>query len=189
MLSAACVAATGDVVEAKTGVAFSATRTEGDSTLCCTGVSYLSKFLIKIYAVAHYGAAEAMPGPEDDTEARWKHWRESRAAKAIVIRFVYGIGGKRMVRAQQQSLAEQGYDGPNRETHAEAFNREAGPGTEIRVAAAGEDELVLYWDGEEAGRWNDRPLVNAVWNAWMNQESQANAPADLVSRAEPCEEE
>jgi hypothetical protein len=187
LLAAAPVFA--EIEEPKTGVTFPEMIEEADTTLCCTGVGHMTKFLIKVFGVAHYGAADALPETSASTEERWQHWRETDAAKALVIRFVRGVGAGRMVNGQKDALDKHGYDGPNYDSYVAAYNRDIADGDRLRVIANGKGEIAVYWNDAQAGRWQDPALAAAVWRAWMAQDSTANNPADLVARDPDCGKE
>ena len=176
----------GPVTEPKTGAEFpESVRMEGH-TLCCTGTGYRSFLLFRVFAMAHYGDPEAMPEDETTPEQRLKHWRESKAPHALVLRMMRNVGADRFMGGQVDAMDRAGYHGKNREAYISAFNRGAKKGDEIKVSTPGDGWLVLVWAGEEVGRWQDEALTAAVWSVWLAEESECSNPEALVERNEGC---
>ncbi len=187
LLAATVMAA--EVEEPKTEVTFPASIEKADSTLCCTGTGYMTKFFVKVFAAAHYGAVNDLPDPAADTKARWKHWQKSGAAKALILHFVHNVGADRMLKAQREALREDKYTGPNRESYIAIYDRDIKAGDRLQLLARDEETIAVYWNGERAGQWKDPVLIDTIWKDWMADNSQVNNPEDLVARAGDCNRE
>lgn len=183
---ACCLLLGTTVEEPKTGETFPESIQSAGETLCCTGTGYRNFMMFRVFALAHYGAPDAMPARETNTAQRWRHWRETTAARALVLRMMRHVGGERFKSGQQDAMDRAGYHGPNREAYIAAFDRSAKKGDEIHVYVPGDDWLVLVWAGEEVGRWQDQALVEAVWGVWLAEDSECSNPEALVERIQDC---
>ncbi|MFP4502696.1 MAG: chalcone isomerase family protein [Candidatus Hydrogenedentota bacterium] len=187
VLAATVMAA--EVEEPKTGVTFPASIEKGDSTLCCTGTGYMTKFFVKVFAAAHYGAANDLPDPAADTRDKWKHWQKSGTAKALTLHFVHNVGADRMLKAQREALREDKYTGPNRESYIAIYDRDIKVDDRLLLLARDEETIAVYWNGERAGQWKDPALIDTIWKDWMADNSQVNNPEDLVARDGDCKKD
>ncbi|MFM1919449.1 MAG: hypothetical protein RLZZ303_1083 [Candidatus Hydrogenedentota bacterium] len=181
MMAVCGLAAWGEtVVEPSTEESFPAVLKAGDAELRCTGTSVRRVYGFNIYAIAHYGDPSAAPAEDVSVEEQLKHWEDSAAAKAMVIRFVFSADEGNMRQFAGNSLEEAGYTGERKEAFLEAFARDYASGDEARLVATG-DALAVEINGEAKGTWQDRALATALWKCWLGDKSVLKDRAGLVS--------
>lgn len=170
-----------DMKEPETGVHFSGALRFSETPMACTGVDYHSRWLMRQYAIGHYGDATArVYGTTPDDIRRF--WVHARVEKAIVIKFVREYNAEALRTMFRNALRRGGYDGANLESFVGAFERANKPGSELVLHASPRGALTVYQDGEALdGVWEDLALVRALWANWLGPQSPVAHPNDLVA--------
>ncbi len=179
LLSVAVVLGAAGVQEPSTGITFPSTLQLDKGAVQCTGAAVRTKYLMKIYAVAHYGAADA-PSVPAKPEERLAYWTKADALKAFVLDFVYEVSQKKIRGAWEEGLDNAGYKGPNREALVAAFTSDIKKGDEIRFIAEPGGTLIAEHNKKQLGSWKDPDLVKAIWAIWMGEKSPLGDKTALV---------
>lgn len=183
MLCALLLAMDGLVTEPATGKEFPAFVTVGDRAIPITGADYRSVSGVVVYAIAHYGAADASPTTDTPgAEARW-HWVETPAPKAFLLRGTRDVPARGIRYSWRTSLKRVGYDGPHADAFTNAFRKDFTADSELLLSADRDGRLRVEQDGELLGAWDDPRLVQAVWEVSLGRHSEVRQPERLVSRA------
>ena len=171
----------GTVQEPRTGVEFADTLVLDKGTVVCTGVDVRTKWMVKIYAIAHYG--DPASAPKDlPPEERLNQWIDAKVLKAFVLKFTYGIDAKKMREACDEGFDNANYHGKSREPFLATLQGELKRGDEFRLAARPDGILTAEHNGSILGTWQDPELIRALWTIWMGEKSPLSKRETLVSR-------
>ena len=171
----------GTVQEPKTGVEFADTIQLAKGTAACTGTAVRTKWMIKVYAIAHYGDPALVPAG-GSPEERLKQWTDAKALKAFVLKFTYGIDAQKMREACNEGFDNANYHGKSRGEFLAALQGELKKGDEFRLVAQADGTLTAEHNGKVLGAWQDAELVRAVWTIWMGEKSPLSDREKLVAR-------
>ena len=171
----------GTVQEPRTGVDFPDTLQLEKGTVSCTGVDVRTKLMVKVYAIAHYGDADAFSKSEAP-ERRLQSWIDAQAQTAFILKITYGIDAKKMREACDEGFDRVGYHGKAREAFLGAFKGELKKGDELRMTAQSDGTLTMQQNGATLGSWKEPELVKALWSIWMGEKSPLSDRTRLVAR-------
>lgn len=174
----------GTVKEPATGIEFADQLQLGQEKIACTGADYRTKFFVKVYAIAHYGAPGAWPKSADPNE-RLDHWISAPALKACVLSITYDIPYKKMRDAIAEGLDTAGYQGAGRDTFLGIFTHDLKKGDEFRFVAQADGTLTAEYNKSELGKWTDPELTKALWTIWLGKKSVLDNRENLVKQPEP----
>jgi hypothetical protein len=174
-----CFAVAAEVIEPKTEKTFADTLATPDGEARCTGTSLRTKWLVKVYAVAHYGLEAAAPESEDP-DARRAHWINADTGKAFVLKFAMEVDGQKMRDATAEAFDRVGFNGATREDFLEKMNVLYPDNGTLELIAGSGGKITARLQGEVLGSWEDKGLVSALWETWLGKDSVLNGPDDLV---------
>ena len=183
-MTAACWGLTllaGVIQEPKTRVEFADSMQAAKGTVACTGVTYRSKFMVKVYAIAHYGDPAAAPSGGTPAE-RLKHWTDAKALKVFVLKFTYGIDAQKMREACDEGMDNANFHGKNRDAFLNTLQGEFKKGDEFRLIAQADGTLTAQHNDKVIGSWQDADLVKALWGIWMGEKSPLADREKLVAK-------
>lgn len=167
------------VKEAATGQEFAAEMKSGNKTLACTGADVRSKFIIKVYAVGHYGEKEAVPA-ESNAEKQLSYWTSAKVAKAFVLKFTYNVSSKQIKEAWSEGLTKAQYKGAHKTALLESFKQDLPKGSVLKFEATADGQLSAIQNDKVLGTWKDPDLVRALWTIWMGKDTVVNNRENLV---------
>jgi hypothetical protein len=162
-------------------VEFADTLQLDKGTAACTGTAVRTKWMVKVYAIAHYGDPAAAP-KGGTPEERLKHWTDAKGLKAFVLKFTYGIDAKKMREACDEGFDNANYHGKSREAFLASLQGELKKGDEFRLVAQADGTLTAEHNGKALGTWQDAELVKALWSIWLGEKSPLSNREGLVTR-------
>ena len=173
------------VKDPATGLEFNSEIKIQNKNLVLTGTDVRTKFFMKIYAVGHYGAADALSN-EATPEKNLEYWMNAKVAKAFVLKFTFNVSRKQIQEAWNEGLTKANYTGKNKTPLLDSFKSDLPKGTILHFEASADGQLTALQDDKVLGTWKDADLVRALWSIWMGKDSVVGKKVNLVKIKPPA---
>jgi hypothetical protein len=173
------------VKEPATGMEFNSEMKSQNKDLSLTGTDVRTKFFMKIYAVGHYGAADAL-SHEATPEKNLEYWMNAKVAKAFVLKFTFNVSSKQIQDAWNEGLTKANYTGKNKTSLLDSFKSDLPKGTVLHFEASADGQLTAIQNDKVLGTWKDADMVRALWSIWMGKNSVVTNKSNLVKVKPPA---